>query len=210
DLDQGAGMAEVQLGAGDGGRLVRRLGEGLQHPLQQPVLVAIRNHQVDAGEPRGLRRLRGGIAAGQHGAQARIHPPAAARGLARGARSGPRHGAGVDDVEVGHGERADGQVAGLPEPAETRVDLRLVQLAAQVGEEDAHGGDDCSRASLRAAGPGGSWGGLLGNWYSLLGMRLASIHLLLSTLLLVPEPALAAAGGWAMNGPSAVRLITPW
>ncbi len=108
---------------------------------EEVILVGVRHHQVHSGEARGLLRACRGPATGQDGAEP---PPAAAYRFAGAAGRGPRHRAGVDDVEVRLDQGTDHLVAGGGKLASQALDLRLVQLAAEVGKVDAHG--KCKRA----------------------------------------------------------------
>jgi hypothetical protein len=113
------------------------LGERGVHTFQQVVLLGVRNDQIDVGQAGGGGRI-ARVAAGEDGAQA--VPPSPPGRLARGAGGGVGDGAGVDDVEVGVGERSHHLVAGGQELAGEAFDLRLVQLAAEICKINAHPG----------------------------------------------------------------------
>ena len=134
-------MADRERQIGDLRRAGRRLlREGRVDLLQQEVLLRVRDDQVDPGDPRRLGGLVRRPAAGDHRAQPRADPRAAPRGLARVARRQVGDGAAVEDVEVGLFERVHHPVAGGEHLAGEPLDLRLVQLATEIREMNAHPG----------------------------------------------------------------------
>ena len=140
-LDQRPRQADVR-GAGDRDMLFRkrRVDE-----VDQAVLLRVGDHEVDSSQPGGLLGGAARVAAGEHRPDRPPGSPRSPRRLARLPGRGLGDRAGVDDVEVRLGERAHHLVAGRLEVPPQALDLRLVELAAEVGEVDAHGGDHSLR-----------------------------------------------------------------
>ena len=99
--------------------------------VEKPVLLGIGDDQVD--EAGRFARLVRGIAPGEDG------PRSAPGSFPRSPRRRVGDRAGVDHMQVGLAGRGHNQVPGGQEVPGQTLGLRLVELAAQMGNTNAHG-----------------------------------------------------------------------
>src|SRR6185295_6592113 len=120
-----------------------------------------------------------------------MDPRAAPRRLARIARRQVGHRTAVDHMEVGLVEALDHLVAGGDHLAGEALDLRLVELATEIRQVNAHPGILAVPLLV------------FRNWH-MRGPLMAIV------LLLASAPAWGAASDWAVNDQSRLRLISPY
>jgi hypothetical protein len=107
--------------------------------IYELILLIVGNDEVDSGEICGLSWIGGSVATRQDGQQSRVLAFSLSRQFARPTSSDVGDGAGVDHMDIRVFQRAGGAISGTNELACKLLELRLVEFAAKIREEDSHG-----------------------------------------------------------------------